>query len=99
MNQIFLLKSGLVVIQSQPQCRHFSANARPHQLYLGDEEMGTAIPCERGSQVATLYSFLLAEKNKQTNKHSLLQMIIINARFIGKLHTKVIGDWLVLYES
>ena len=25
-------------------------------------------------------------------------MIIINARLIGKLHTKVIGDWLVLYE-
>ena len=49
------IKVGLDVIQNYPQdISCILANARPHQLYRGDQEMGSAISYTKCSQIAEL---------------------------------------------
>ena len=61
--------------------------------------MRSAIPRQSGGSFVQLSSCRKKQTNKQTNKQANTLLQMINARLIGKLHTKVIGDWLVLYAQ
>ena len=56
MNHISWEKGGLDVLQSHSRhgAVHVSANTQSHQLHWGDREVGTAISCKKGCQMAGL---------------------------------------------